>query len=129
VSRLAIIRQFRRRKGEETAPASLQESDYQGGPIARFPYVLAALYLAVVAAAERERLETLYLLTEPRMARHLRAVGIPMTPIGKEVDHRGIRVPSRIDVQAMIAGLKRAARPLYALVREEIETASRLTTD
>jgi N-acyl amino acid synthase of PEP-CTERM/exosortase system len=124
VSRLAIARQFRRRRGEAKQAAPLAETDYRGGPVLRFPYILTGLYLGVVATAALQDLRTLFMLTEPRLADHLRTLGIPIVQIGPEIEHRGVRVPSSIEVQPMVQSLNRLVRPFYEHVLESVKAAS-----
>jgi N-acyl amino acid synthase of PEP-CTERM/exosortase system len=118
VSRLAIGRKFRRRRGEEGRPAPLSAPDFSGGPILRFPYILAALYLGVIAAADMHGIHRLFVLTEPRLAQHLDRLGVRMLQIGAPVEHRGERIPSMIDVPSALASLGPLMRPLYDHILE-----------
>jgi N-acyl amino acid synthase of PEP-CTERM/exosortase system len=120
VSRLAIVRAFRRRRGEAARPAPLSSADYSGGPVVRFPHILTGLYLGVVATATMHGISTLFVLTEPRLADHLHKLGLRILQIGPPVEHRGMRVPSMIDVDPLAHGLGPMMRPLYEHIFESI---------
>jgi N-acyl amino acid synthase of PEP-CTERM/exosortase system len=123
VSRLAIARNFHRRTGEETQPATLTEESFQGGPIPRYPYILAAVYLGLLATASSQELTQLFLLTEARLADHLRRVGMNAVQIGPPVEHRGPRVPSVLDVPSATRGLIRMVRPMYDHILQSVTAA------
>ena len=66
VSRLAVRAQYRLRK----AAVALSDEDFGTQNQPRFPYIPIGLYQAIVAKARREGIETLFVLTEPRLADH-----------------------------------------------------------
>jgi N-acyl amino acid synthase of PEP-CTERM/exosortase system len=123
VSRLAVIRQFRRRKGEDRSPAPLSGEDLGNGPIPRFPYILLGLYLGVVALGSVHKLQRLYLLSEPRLAHHFSRLGVEIMQVDEPVQHRGTRVPSMISVPRLVDGLNRYVRPLYESVLRQVTAA------
>ena len=123
VSRLAVIRQFRRRRGEGRSPAPLSGEHLGSGPTPRFPYILLGLYLGVVALGHVHKLQRLYLLSEPRLAHHFSRLGVEIMQVGHPVQHRGTRVPSMISVPRLISGLNRYVRPLYEAVHEQVTAA------
>jgi N-acyl amino acid synthase of PEP-CTERM/exosortase system len=123
VSRLAITRAFRRRRGEANQAAPLSDASFEAGPVTRFPYPLAGLYLGVVAIAELQGLTRLFVLTEVRLAEHLRKLGLPIAQIGAPVEHRGLRVPSMIEIERVAAGLGRIWRPFYEHILESVRPA------
>ena len=121
ISRLAIVRQHRRRRGEEHTPFNMQESDFGGtekNP--RFPWMLVGLYMGLLAIAEKHGLERLFMLTEPRMARHVNKIGIANEQIGTVIEHRGSRAPAMIDVRHLSAHLEPLLKSVYLDVREEL---------
>jgi N-acyl amino acid synthase of PEP-CTERM/exosortase system len=125
VSRLAVISQYRRRRGEQGAPGSIDEHDYGTPDRPRFPYIAAGLYLGMVAQARHHGIEKLFMLTERTLAKQLARLGVNLTVIGAPIEHRGNRYPSMMSVQAVIDGLNMFVRPLFAVIAEEIETAYR----
>jgi N-acyl amino acid synthase of PEP-CTERM/exosortase system len=123
VSRLAIERGFRRRRGEAQHPAPISEGDFSGAPAFRFPHILVSLYLGVIAAAALHDIQRLFVLTEPRLGDHLHRLGLRVVRIGNPVEHRGLRVPSMIDVQPVADNLQPMVRPLYEHVLNSLRSA------
>jgi len=120
ISRLAVTSEFRRRKGEESVPMAIQQADFGLAQMPRFPYLQVGLYLGAIALAKRLGLETLFVLTEPRLANHFARLGVKIRQIGGPVEHRGERVPSMMSVASIEANLPRPVRPLYELISEAI---------
>lgn len=121
VSRLAVRAHYRRRKGETKTALALSDDDYGTKEQPRFPYIPIGLYLAVVAMAKREGIETLFMLTEPRLAEHFSKLGVKITQIGGPVEHRGIRVPSMMSVEHVIKNLRFFVKPIWRVIVEEID--------
>jgi len=120
VSRLAVMSEFRRRKGEARQPAPLSEGDFGTEENPRFPYVLVSLYLGLVAIAGIHGIESLFMLTEPRLAGHFARLGVTVRQIGSPIEHRGLRIPSMMSVSQIVSGLNADARPLYLELMEEV---------
>jgi N-acyl amino acid synthase of PEP-CTERM/exosortase system len=125
VSRLAVIARYRRRRGEQKVPLGIDENDFGTPDRPRFPYIAAGLYLAMIAQAQHHGVETLFMLTERRLAKQLSRLGVNVRAIGAPVQHRGIRHPSMMSVQEVIDGLGFFVRPLFAVISREMETAYR----
>jgi N-acyl amino acid synthase of PEP-CTERM/exosortase system len=125
VSRLAVVSRYRRRKGEQAVALAIDESDFGTPDRPRFPYIAAGLYLSMLAQARHYGVETLFMLTERRLARQLSRLGVVLKTIGKPVEHRGLRYPSMMSVDEVIGGLSFFARPLFAVIANEIESAHR----
>jgi N-acyl amino acid synthase of PEP-CTERM/exosortase system len=123
VSRLAVVAQYRRRRGEHKVPVGLDESDFGTPDRPRFPYIAAGLYLGMLAQANRSGIETLFMLTERGLSKQLGRLGVAMQTIGAPVEHRGVRYPSMMSVQEIIAGLNVFVRPLFDLLSREIDRA------
>jgi len=123
VSRLARVRTYRRRKGEAKVAASISQHDFGSADQPRFPYIPVGLYLSVIAQARRHGIETLFMLTEPRLAKHLSHLGVDIHRIGGPVEHRGQRVPSMLSVEGVVRGLNFAVRPLYDVIAREVDAA------
>jgi N-acyl amino acid synthase of PEP-CTERM/exosortase system len=123
VSRLAIARTFRRRRGEAQQPAPVSEGDFSGTPSFRFPHILVGLYLGVIAAAALHDIQRLFVLTEPRLGDHLHRLGLRVVRIGNPVEHRGLRVPSMIDVRPVADNLQPMVLPLYEHVLDSLRNA------
>lgn len=103
VSRLGIIRDFRRRRGEDRSPLPLSENDFGSTNQPRFPFISIGLYLAAIALARELGISRLFTLTEPRLAQHFSRFGVEVVQVGDPIEHRGQRVPSMIDIDDAIA--------------------------
>lgn len=126
VSRLAVLSEFRRRKGEARQPAPLSEFDFGTDQNPRFPYILVSLYLGIVAIAGIHGIESLFTLTEPRLAGHFAKLGVTVRQIGSPIEHRGLRFPSMISVSEVVSGLNEYCRPLYLELMEEVARTLRV---
>lgn len=121
VSRLAVLSNFRRRRGEEQRPVALDVQDFGDEQQPRFPYIPVALYMASVLMAQRRGVEYLFTLTEPRLAEHFAKLGVNIVPIGAPIEHRGTRVPSLIEAATVEAGLRLMIRPLWKAIDEQMQ--------
>ncbi len=120
ISRLAVHRSYRRRKGEDRNRVQVNDSDYSAGDRARFPFVPTSLLLGAVALADCSGIETVFVLTEPRLAAHFSKLGVKVQQIGRAVEHRGRRIPSVMHVEEIIRNMRGILHPLWHVVREEI---------
>jgi N-acyl amino acid synthase of PEP-CTERM/exosortase system len=124
VSRLAVLSNFRRRKGEASTAASVTEEDFgTRGPQTRFPFIPVSLYLGAAAIARRLSVEHVFVLTEPRLANHFVRIGFDIRPVGGHIEHRGTRVPSLLSSSKVVAGLRPMIRPLYAVIEQSVNAA------
>ena len=83
--------------------------------------------MGAIAIAAHHGIDTLFVLTEPRLANHFARLGVRVTQIGGPVQHRGTRVPSMIDVQEVIRNMRLVMRPLWREVVSEIERSYKET--
>lgn len=124
VSRLAVMSGFRRRKGEKlSADVSLSDQDFGGASVSRFPNIPLSLYSAAVLMAQRQDIEYLFVLTEPRLSKHFAKFGVNITPIGKPIDFHGIRVPSVMRVAEIYPGLRTLFRPIWHAIEKQLDVA------
>lgn len=123
VSRLAVMGEFRRRKGEIDKAVNLSDQDIGGSPAARFPNIPCALYFSAVVMAQRQGVEYLFTLTEPRLARHFSRLGVKIQAVGAPIEHRGLRVPSMMRVSEVYSSLRSVVRPIWNEVHAQIDTA------
>lgn len=123
VSRLAVRAGYRRRRGESRASPLIHDEDFGTNNQPRFPYIPIGLYLGALALAERQGIETVFMLTEPRLAVHLARLGVDVRQIGGAVEHRGIRIPSMMNVQSIIKGMRFMVKPMWSTIRNEILAA------
>jgi N-acyl amino acid synthase of PEP-CTERM/exosortase system len=120
VSRLAVIAEFRKRKGEGKKPLSISDQDFGTPTQPRFPYIPVSLYLATVELARLNGIDTLFVLTDQRLASHFRKLGVDIQTIGTPVEHRGNRIPSMIKAGEIINNLGIIFRPLYRKIASEV---------
>ena len=123
VSRLAVMSEFRRRKGEQHSEATISESDFGERDQPRFPYIPVSLYIGALAMARRQGIDILFTLTEPRLAEHFAKLGVNIIPIGGPVEHRGLRVPSMLKVNDVYQGARLMMRPLWHAINEQMDAA------
>ena len=123
VSRLAVISRYRRRRGEQKQPVGIDDSDFGTADRPRFPYIAVGLYLGMLALAQRNGLETLFMLTEQRLARQLTRLGVRLQRVGAPIEHRGLRYPSMMSVPEVIDGLGFFVRPMFDVIAGEIGAA------
>jgi N-acyl amino acid synthase of PEP-CTERM/exosortase system len=120
VSRLAVISQYRLRRGEQNMPLPANKDSFGTKSRPRFPYIPVGLYLGTIELARLHRIETLFVLTEPRLAAHFARLGVEIKRIGRAIEHRGTRIPSMMRVSSIIEGLNFIMRPLYEEIAQEV---------
>ncbi len=123
VSRLAVMSEFRRRKGEQHSEAGISDTDFGEREQPRFPYIPVSLYVGALAMAKRQGIDIIFTLTEPRLAEHFAKLGVNIVPIGGPVEHRGQRVPSMLVVEDVYKGIRLMMRPLWHAINEQIDAA------
>jgi N-acyl amino acid synthase of PEP-CTERM/exosortase system len=123
ISRLAVITEFRRRKEDQRSPLSMNEQDFGTPAQPRFPYIPVGLYLGTIELARLNRIETLFVLTEPRLANHFRKFGVSIQTIGGAVEHRGQRIPSMMKTHGVLDNLWAIFRPLYRTISSQVANA------
>ena len=120
ISRVAVMGEFRRRKGEGGQEAPVADQDFGDDKQPRFPYIPISLYFAAVQMAQRAGIEYLFTLTEPRLAQHFGKLGVNVITIGEAVEHRGLRVPSMLMANEIYGSLRSLVRPLWHAVEEQM---------
>ncbi len=121
VSRLAVRAPYRRRKGESRVSVDVKNEDFGTKEQPRFPYIPIGLYLGAISLAVHSDIDTLFVLTEPRLASHFSRLGVDIRQIGEPISHRGTRVPSVMDVNSVIRDMRMIMRPFWRAVNEEVE--------
>jgi len=119
VSRLAVVRDYRKRKGEGAHAVGMTEP-FGDCKRPRFPYIPVGLYLGIIELSIRHGINTIFVLTEPRLAAHFSRLGVHVKQIGDPIEHRGLRIPSMMDCQSIIQGLSFVTRPLYRVIASEV---------
>ena len=125
VSRLAVTAAYRRRKGESSSAIGISTEDFGTQQMPRFPYIPIGLYLGTTELARLSGIDTLFVLTEHRLAAHFNKLGFQLQFIGEPVEHHGSRVPSVMSVSAIISNMRTNLRPLYQTIALDVEKALR----
>jgi len=125
VSRLAVVASYRRRKGESGSAITLSTEGFGTQQMPRFPYIPIGLYLGTTELARLSGIETLFVLTENRLAAHFNKLGFQLQFIGEPIEHHGTRLPSMMSVSTIIGNMRSNLRPLYQTIASDIERAFR----
>jgi N-acyl amino acid synthase of PEP-CTERM/exosortase system len=127
VSRLAVVASYRRRKNEKNQSIGLSEQDFPPfspqlpQPLqSRFPYIPLGLYLGTAELARINGIDTLFVLTEERLACHFIKLDFGLKFIGEAIDHHGCRLPSMMKISDGIRRIKPMLRPLYDAIATDI---------
>lgn len=120
LSRLAVVREYRRRKGEQETPVNLSETDFGTPSRPRFPHIPVGLYLGALAIAEKRSIASLVVLTESRLASHFGRLGVRLEQVGTAVEFHRMRAPYMMHVEQTIDALPAVIRDLYDGIRAEI---------
>ncbi|MEH6473203.1 MAG: PEP-CTERM/exosortase system-associated acyltransferase [Halopseudomonas sp.] len=119
LSRLAVTGEYRRRRGEEKMPFVVNSSRADlGSP--NFPYIAVGLYMAAAAWCYIRGTQSVIVMMEPRLARHLSRFGILFEQVGSVIDYHGRRAPYRINQEVFFRHIKSPLRSLYDHVAAEI---------
>lgn len=128
VSRLAVVGGYRRRKGENQSSVSLPDEHFDIQKLPRFPYIPIGLYLGTTELARLNGIETLFVLTEERLANHFNKLGFQLQIIGSPVEHHGQRLPAVMSVRGIIDNMRTILRPLYRVIAADIERCLSIET-
>lgn len=126
VSRLAVIAGYRRRKGESTSAVGISGEDFGTPKQPRFPFIPIGLYLGTTELARLNGIDTVFVLTEERLASHFGKLGFNLQYIGSPVEHHGERIPSMMSVSATIRNMRSNLQSLYRTIAADIERGMRL---
>ncbi len=121
VSRLAVLNKYRRQRSDTHSELSVSKEDFGTEQQPRFPYIPVGLYLGTAELARLNQIETLFVLTEKRLAEHFNKLGFGLIFIGDAIHHRGERFPSMMDVSTIIKEMHPMLRPLYQTIAIEIQ--------
>lgn len=121
VSRLAVVAAFRRRKGEANSAVGISGRDFGTQDQPRFPFIPIGLYLATTELARLNGIDTVFVLTEKRLASHFGKLGFDLQYIGNAIEHNGERIPSKMSVSATIRNMRVNLHPLYQAIAADIE--------
>ena len=125
VSRLAVIARYRRRRGEANSAVGISNEDFGTPKQSRFPFIPIGLYLGTTELARLNGIETVFVLTEERLANHFGKLGFSLQHIGGPIEHHGRRIPSMMSVSGTIDNMRSNLRPLLQTIKADIERGLR----
>lgn len=124
ISRLAVKREFRRRRGEADSADGVSglDSDGRMTPNERrtLPHIAVELYLAAASIALREGCTSVFAMMEPRLTRHMRFYGLEFEQVSDVVIHRGARAVYHITRERLFTSLTPALRALLDSIASDI---------
>lgn len=115
VSRLAVPATFRKRPGESGKAYILpgQQQIHVDSDRRHFPYIAIGLYLTTAAIFVYKKLDYVFVMAEPRLARSMSRVGLHFEQIGDVIDYHGSRAPFFITQQMLQDHLKPDMKLLF----------------
>lgn len=123
ISRLAVVSRFRRRTGEQGSPHGIGDDAQAPPPDERrvFPHIALGLYLAAAALGLREGLDSVFVMMEPRLARHMRRYSIVFTQAGDVIDYHGQRGPFFITRESLYSNIEFEVQELLDLIIQRLD--------
>ena len=130
ISRLAVVSAFRR---PALVPSLRSATDLnQPHTLKRLPAVAQALYQSVIALILAREFESMFMVGEPRLQRHLASCGIPMRQISPTFEYFGPRAVFVIDNSSLkqaVSEWENERLDLYQLVYQQMNGAQPLVAD
>lgn len=127
ISRLAVIPQFRKRKGERNSATGVVLPEQETNPIIqekrKFPVIALSLYLSCISIVATLNLENTLTIMEARLARHLRIFGIPTELIGDFIEYHGKRGPFLLKRTEALNGLDESILFLYESIYSQLKSS------
>lgn len=124
ISRLAVVSQFRRRAGEQTNPEGIgDEDDIDDFMRRRFPFLAVSLYHAVIALILERGYQSIFMVIEPRLQRHLQRYGVAVRQISPTFEYYGQRavyVTTGEQFRSEVAVWNQELRGLYDEVHRQM---------
>lgn len=122
ISRLAVDRGFRRRKGEDlTRFGCARSREFTQDEARTLPLIAVSAYLAVAGMTDLTGLRNAFAMMEPFLPRLLTRVGIHFEKMGNTLDYHGLRAPYFNSTDAVLKSMARELRDLYGVIRNELE--------
>jgi len=130
ISRLAVISDFRRRRGEGRSPEgdSAPPVGFSLVEQRQFPFIAVGLYLCAASTGMLSGLRGVFAMMEPRLARHLNRYGIGFEQVGTIMDYHGPRAPFYITREGLLQGLKPEVSALLDVIKTDLEPSVRRNT-
>lgn len=114
ISRLAVDRGFRRRRGEqETRFGNPQQLEFGPAETRTLPLIAVSAYLAATAMTELAGRRNVFAMMEPFLPRLMSRVGIQFEQVGEAIEYHGLRAPYFIRTESALESMAPPVRSLY----------------
>ncbi|GAB4553089.1 MAG: hypothetical protein Tsb0014_46660 [Pleurocapsa sp.] len=127
ISRLAVIADFRRRRGEQNTSSGLLFPELQNSPLIterrKFSLIPLSLYLACTAIVNISNIQSVITLMEARLSRHLRRCDIPSRQVGNFVEFHGQRAPFVLSTEEVMNNMSAEIRGLFNNIYSQIKSS------
>ncbi|MDJ0632247.1 MAG: PEP-CTERM/exosortase system-associated acyltransferase [Xenococcaceae cyanobacterium MO_188.B29] len=125
VSRLAVISQFRKRKGEQNSATGLILPEQDLNPSIqekrKFPVIALSLYLACTSILITLNLDDTFTMMEARLSRHMRIFGIPSQLVGDFIEYHGRRGPFLMSPTSVLDNINEDIRDLFENIHSQLK--------
>lgn len=127
ISRLAIIRDFRQRQGEDTSSAGLLFFGNQPNSLSTyrerriFPFTLLSLYLSCTSVLLSLKINNALTVMEAELSRHLRLYGIPSCLVGDFVNFQGMQAPFLLSPMNIMSSMDSEIAALFNAIHSELK--------
>lgn len=122
ISRLAVDPFFRRRKGEKTNNLG-ENQTYRFDDRRIFPLITQAAFLGCMATTEIFKLNNVFALMEPFLARLLSRSGLVFNQVGEDLELNGRRAPYFTTTEAAAMTMKPELRELYTFICDQLKNS------
>lgn len=114
-SRVLILNNWRRRRGEDssTLPETMKEDN-------RFPFISIALYFGLLHIGHAMGVESIMILAEKRLLRHVNMMGFKNKIFADPVEYKGTRYPACVDVMESVKALSGEMKDFYDITKKEV---------
>lgn len=114
-SRVLILNNWRRRRGEEAGAIPVSEVDEN-----RFPFTSIALYFGLLHMAHSVNMNGIMLLAEKRLVRHVNMMGFKNHIFGQPVEYKGTRYPALVDIRKSLASFEGEMKALSDAILHQV---------
>lgn len=118
ISRLAVSKSFRRRKGDDLYGRFLTRAELEGDARRFLPHLMLGLLQAVVEMASETGMDHICAIMDPALLRLLARFGIHFTMIGKPIEYHGLRQPCYSDLGKLLAHVERTRFDVWEILTD-----------
>lgn len=121
VSRFAVSKAFRRRRGDDSSASGVGrrwDQRHARGEERKIPHLSLGLIQALVHNSSRHGITHWCAEMEPALLRMLRYIGIHFVNLGHPIDYHGIRQPCYAELDSMLARVKKQRPDVWELITD-----------